>query len=70
MATNNAAQANVIYIPSEKIRKDLLLPVFHTSRRYYVLVFVLVAIGLPGMFVYAYQMFEGMGVAGITRPVF
>ena len=28
------------------------------------------AIGLPGMFVYLYQMSEGMGVAGITRPVF
>jgi Ni/Fe-hydrogenase subunit HybB-like protein len=70
MATNSAAQANVIDISPEKIRKDLLLPLFHTSRRYYVLVFVLVAIGLPGMFVYVYQMSEGMGVAGITRPVF
>src|SRR6202049_866159 len=70
MATNNASKATVVDIPSEKIRKDLLLPVFHTSRRYYVLVFVLVAIGLPGMFVHAYQLYEGMGVAGITRPVF
>lgn len=70
MATNNAAQASVIDIKPEKIRKDLLWPVFHTSRRYYALVFVLVAIGLPGVFVYAYQMYDGMGVAGITRPVF
>src|ERR1017187_181754 len=70
MATNNAEQANVIDIEPGKIRKDLLWPVFHTSRRYYLLVFVLVAIGLPGIFVYAYQMYEGMGVAGITRPVF
>jgi Ni/Fe-hydrogenase subunit HybB-like protein len=70
MATNNATLANVIGMKPEKIRRDLLLPVFHTSRRYYALVFVLVAIGLPGMFVYAYQMSEGMGVAGITRPVF
>src|SRR5450755_2018442 len=70
MATNSAEQANVIDIEPGQIRKDLLWPVFHTSRRYYLLVFVLVAIGLPGMFVYAYQMYEGMGVAGITRPVF
>src|SRR5450759_2275708 len=70
MATNNAAQPDVIDIKSEKIREDLLLPVFHTSRRYYILVFVLVAIGIPGILAYAYQMYEGMGVAGITRPVF
>src|SRR5450432_3869625 len=70
MATNNAAQADVIDIKSEKIREDLLLPVFHTSRRYYILVLVLVVIGIPGILAYAYQMYEGMGVAGITRPVF
>src|SRR5271157_2949971 len=70
MATNDAAQASVMDMTPEKVRKDLLLPVFHTSRCYYLLVFVLVAIGLPGMFVYVYQMSEGMGVAGITRPVF
>jgi len=70
MATNSAAQANVIDLKSDQIRQDLLRPVFHTSRRYYALVFVLIALGLPGVFAYLYQISNGMGVAGITRPVF
>jgi Ni/Fe-hydrogenase subunit HybB-like protein len=70
MATNSAAPTNVIDLKPDQIRQDLLRPVFHTSRRYYALVFVLIAFGLPGMFAYLYQMYNGMGVAGITRPVF
>jgi Ni/Fe-hydrogenase subunit HybB-like protein len=70
VATNSIAQANVINRKPEQIREDLLRPLFHTSRRFYILVFLLVAIGLPGIFMYANQMLTGMGVAGITRPVF
>lgn len=70
MAMNSAAPASVIDLKPDQIRQDLLRPVFHTSRRYYALVFVLIAFGLPGIFAYVYQMSNGMGVAGITRPVF
>ena len=70
MPTNSMAQDNVVDIKDEQVREDLLWPIFHTSRRYYVLVFVLVAVGLPGIFTFIYQMYTGLGVAGITRPVF
>jgi Ni/Fe-hydrogenase subunit HybB-like protein len=70
MATNSAAQVDAMDRKADKIRQDLLWPVFHTSRRYYILVVALIALGLPGIFAYAYQMWNGMGVAGITRPVF
>ena len=66
MATNNVAP-----LPSDaKIRQDLLRPVFHTSRRYTLLVTALVAVGLPGLFAFAYQFHLGLGVAGISNPVF
>jgi Ni/Fe-hydrogenase subunit HybB-like protein len=70
MATNSVAQTSVIDLKPEKIRQDLLWPVFHTSRRFYVLIFFLIAFGIPGCVAYVYQMSEGMGVAGISRPVF
>jgi Ni/Fe-hydrogenase subunit HybB-like protein len=70
MATNSVAQTNVIDPQPEQIRRDLLWPLFHTSKRFYVLVVVLIAFGIPGVLAYAFQMSRGMGVAGITRPVF
>ncbi len=70
MATTSIAPEYAIDIKPDQIRQDLLRPIFQTSRRFYVLVFFLVAIGLPGIFLYANQMSEGMGVAGITRPIF
>jgi molybdopterin-containing oxidoreductase family membrane subunit len=70
MATNSIAQPNVIDLKPEQIRRDLLWPVFHTSRRFYVLVFFLVAVGLPCVSPYLLQMSGGMGVTGLTRPIF
>ncbi|MBZ5500648.1 MAG: polysulfide reductase NrfD [Acidobacteriia bacterium] len=70
MPTNSMAQANVIDIKDEQVREDLLRPLFHTSRRFYVLVFLLVAIGLPGIVTFVYQIYTGMGVSGLTRPIF
>jgi Ni/Fe-hydrogenase subunit HybB-like protein len=70
MATNSIAQAHVIGLKAEQVREDLLRPVFHTSRRFYVLVFFLVAVGLPGIATFVYQIYSGMGVSGLTRPVF
>ena len=70
MATISAAQATAIDRKADEIRQDLLRSVFRTSRRYYLLVFVLIAFGIPGLVAYTYQMWYGMGIAGITRPVF
>ena len=70
MEITSMAQAVAIHRKAAEIREDLLRSVFHTSRRYYILVLVLIALGIPGLFAYAYQMFNGMGVAGISRPVF
>lgn len=70
MGTTSMAEAVAIHRRADEIRQDLLRSVFKTSRRYYVLVFVLIAFGIPGLFAYGYQMYFGMGVAGITRPVF
>ena len=70
MATISVAQATAIDRKADEIRQDLLRSVFRTSRRYYLLVFVLIAFGIPGLVAYTYQMWNGMGVAGITRPVF
>ena len=70
MATISAAQATAIDRKADEIRQDLLRSVFRTSRRYYLLVFVLVAFGIPGLVAFTYQMWNGLGVAGITRPVF
>jgi Ni/Fe-hydrogenase subunit HybB-like protein len=55
---------------AERIREDLLRPLFHTSWRFYTGVGILVAIGLAGIAAFFYQVSSGMGVAGITRPVF
>lgn len=70
MGMPSMEQAVAIRRNADEIRQDLLRSVFKTSRRYYILVFVLIAFGIPGLFAYGYQMFYGMGVAGITRPVF
>lgn len=70
MATNSVKQAKVMDLTPQQVRQDLLWPVFHTSRRFYALLFVLIAFGIPGIFAYLHQMSIGMGVAGISRPVF
>jgi Ni/Fe-hydrogenase subunit HybB-like protein len=69
METNRAVQ-NTVDLEAERIREDLLRPLFHTSWRFYTGVGVLVAIGLAGIAAFTYQVYSGMGVAGITRPVF
>jgi Ni/Fe-hydrogenase subunit HybB-like protein len=69
MTTSRVTQ-NVVDQEAERIREDLLRPLFHTSWRFYAGVGVLVAIGLAGIAAFLYQVYSGMGVAGITRPVF
>lgn len=70
MERNSVTPKDAIDREAERIREDLLRPLFHTSWRFYTAVGVLVAIGLAGIAAFLYQAYSGMGVAGITRPVF
>src|SRR5579872_1353744 len=54
----------------DQINHDLLRPVFHTTRRFYVALAVLGAVVLAAFSAWGYQMYAGLGVAGINRPVF
>ncbi len=54
----------------EQIHEDLVEPVFRTSPRFYVTVIALGGLVAAALFAWGYQMWAGIGVAGIRRPVF
>jgi Ni/Fe-hydrogenase subunit HybB-like protein len=54
----------------DQIIQDLLKPVLHTSRRFYVVTTVLGAFVAAGVAAFLYQAYSGMGVSGLRRPVF
>jgi Ni/Fe-hydrogenase subunit HybB-like protein len=53
-----------------EIRRDLWRPLAGASARYLIVLFVLSAIALWGFVAWGYQLYRGIGVAGIRRPVF
>ncbi len=53
-----------------QINDDLLRPVFGVSWRFYLTVAALGAVIAAAAFAWGYQMWNGIGVAGIRRPVF
>ncbi len=55
---------------SEQINQDLLRPVGRTSPRFFFVVATLGLIVLAGFSAWGYQLYNGVGVAGIRRPVF
>lgn len=57
-------------IPYSEVRHDLWRPLYGASPLYLTVVFCLLAVALWGMFCWGYQLHEGIGVAGIRRPVF
>jgi len=57
-------------IPYSQVRHDLWRPLAGVSRRYLAVVSLLLAITLWGLFCWGYQLHQGIGVAGIRRPVF
>jgi len=57
-------------IPYSEVRQDLWRPLSGASPRYVAMVFFLLAVSLWGLFSWGYQLHEGIGVAGIQRPVF
>ncbi len=54
----------------EQINGDLLRPVLETRPRFFIGVFVLGAFVVAAFAAWGYQMWEGMGVSGLDRPVF
>ena len=52
------------------MRDDLWRPLAGVSRRYVLTLSTLCAIALWGLIAWCYQIYAGIGVAGIRRPVF
>jgi len=54
----------------EQINEDLLRPVFQTSGRFLVAAFLLGAFVVAAFATFGYQVYNGIGTAGIRRPVY
>ena len=57
-------------IPYGEVRRDLWRPLKGASSRYVVTLAVLSAVAFWGLCAWGYQLYAGIGVAGIRRPVF
>jgi len=57
-------------IPYDEVRRDLWRPLSGASPTYLITLLVLSAVVLWGLCAWGYQLYEGIGVAGIRRPVF
>jgi molybdopterin-containing oxidoreductase family membrane subunit len=55
---------------ADQINRELLSPLFQTSRRFIVCLCWIAAVAMAGVAAFAYQVYAGIGVAGISRPVF
>ncbi|MCJ7659721.1 MAG: polysulfide reductase NrfD, partial [Anaerolineales bacterium] len=53
-----------------EINEAVLRPMFESGPRFWVLVIILSAIVLWGLYAWGYQIYWGMGAAGINRPVY
>jgi len=55
---------------AEQMQQDLLRPVLETSGRFTTAIVGLALLVLAGLSAWMYQIYTGIGVAGINRPVF
>src|ERR1700682_4370695 len=55
---------------AEQLERDLLRPLFHSSGKYWVAVALATSLLLAGVAAFGYQLYSGIGVWGINRPVF
>jgi molybdopterin-containing oxidoreductase family membrane subunit len=54
----------------EEINQAVLKPMFQTGKGFWILVAILVAIVAWGIYAWGYQIYWGMGSAGINNPVY
>ena len=54
----------------EQINQDLLRPIYHATWRFYATAAVLTALVAAAFFAWGYQIYYGIGVSGLNRPVF
>jgi molybdopterin-containing oxidoreductase family membrane subunit len=57
-------------LPYKQIREDLFRPLYGVSRIYILATIVGFIIGAAGLVAWGFQLFQGMGVTGLHRPVF
>src|SRR5271157_1383179 len=55
---------------SEQINEDLMRPLAGVSARYLIVLACFVAVVIAGFSAYGWQVYHGIGVAGLRRPVF
>src|SRR6202166_1130930 len=55
---------------AEQIEQDLLRPLFHSSKSYWVAVALATTLLLAGVAAFGYQLYAGIGVWGLNSPVF
>lgn len=53
-----------------KVEEDLLRPITHTGRDFYITVAILLAIISVGVFAWIIQLRDGLGVTGLNRPIY
>ena len=68
--TTTPDQINHDLINHDLINSDLLRPVARASARFFLVVAMLGLVVLAGFSAWGYQLYNGIGVAGIRRPVF
>jgi len=68
--TKTPDQINHDLINHDLINHDLLRPVARVSARFFLVVAMLGLVVLAGFSAWGYQLYSGIGVAGIRRPVF
>ena len=54
----------------EQINQDLLRPLYHASWRFYLTLVILGSLVAAAFFAWGYQIYNGIGVSGLDRPVF
>jgi Ni/Fe-hydrogenase subunit HybB-like protein len=55
---------------SERLEKDILMPIVRTGGKFYLTVGILLAVFALGVFAWLTQLKNGLGVTGLNRPVY
>ena len=61
---------NLLVGDMEKEDVPILKPILYTSKKFYMLVFILVVIILIGVLAWIFQLRRGLGITGLNQPIF